>query len=72
MDAQTATSRLTLQSELTAQVDAQRDEVSGVSLDEEMANLVALQQAYEASARFLTTVDEMLNQLINGTGVVGR
>lgn len=72
VDAQTSSSRLTLQTELTAQVDAQRDEVSGVSLDEEMANLVALQQAYEASARFLTTVDEMLNQLINGTGVVGR
>lgn len=70
--AQTANQRLDLQSELTAQVDAQRESVSGVSIDEEMAQLVAFQQAYDASARFLTTIDEMLERLINGTGTVGR
>ncbi|WJH32007.1 hypothetical protein N6H13_19680 [Paenibacillus sp. CC-CFT742] len=37
-----------------------------------MSNLIKFQQAYSASARIITTVDEMLDKLINGTGVVGR
>ena len=41
-------------------------------MDEEMSNLIKFQQAYNASARVITTVDEMLDKLINGTGVVGR
>jgi flagellar hook-associated protein 1 FlgK len=42
----------------------QRDSVSGVSLDEEMSDLVRFQQAYAASARIVTTVDTMLDTLI--------
>ncbi|MDO3412084.1 flagellar hook-associated protein FlgK [Saccharibacillus sp. CPCC 101409] len=57
---------------LTAQVDTSRQSVSGVSQDEEMTNLVKFQQAYNASARFMTTYDEMLDKLINSTGTVGR
>lgn len=72
VNAQTANRRADLQDILTQQVDRQRETVSGVSIDEEMANLVAYQQSYQASARFLTAVDEMLNTLINGTGLVGR
>lgn len=70
--AQTANQRLVLQESLTTQFDAQREAVSGVSIDEEMSNLVAFQQAYDASARFLTAIDEMIDRLINGTGSVGR
>lgn len=54
------------------QVDASRESISGVSLDEEMADLIKYQYAYSASARFMTTFDEMLDKLINGTGTVGR
>lgn len=72
VQAQTANRRADLQDQLTRQVDRQRESVSGVSIDEEMGNLVAYQQAYQASARFMTAVDEMLDQLINGTGRVGR
>lgn len=54
------------------QVDASRASVSGVSLDEEMSELIKYQYAYSASARFMTTFDQMLEKLINGTGVVGR
>lgn len=45
---------------------------SGVSLEEEAANLINAQKSYEACARVLTTIDEMLNVLINSTGLVGR
>ena len=44
----------------------------GVSIDEEMVDLVRFQRALEASARVLTAVDESLDVLINRTGVVGR
>jgi len=54
------------------QVDARRQSVSGVSLDEEMANLIKFQHAYNAAARFMTSIDETLDKVINGMGVVGR
>ncbi len=41
-----------------------REEVSGVSLDEEMVNLVKYQHAYNAAARLFTTTDEMMETLI--------
>jgi flagellar hook-associated protein 1 len=49
----------------------QRQSVSGVSLDEEMTNLISFQRGYEASARTMTMMDEMLNTLINHTGQAG-
>jgi flagellar hook-associated protein 1 FlgK len=54
------------------QLRTQRDAISGVSLDEEMVNMVKFQQAYNAAARVLTVVDEMIDTLINRTGVGGR
>ncbi len=55
-----------------AAAEAARTATSGVSLDEEMTELISAQRAYEASARMISTVDEMLNTLINNTGLVGR
>ncbi|QDR81968.1 flagellar hook-associated protein FlgK [Sporomusa termitida] len=49
-----------------------RESVCGVNLDEEMSNMIRFQKGYNAAARVLTTMDEMLDKLINGTGVVGR
>jgi flagellar hook-associated protein 1 FlgK len=50
-----------------AQVSAQtkRDELSSVSLDEEFANLIKYQKAFQASARLIRTASEMLDQLIS-------
>lgn len=57
---------------LVQQVDSRRQSVSGVSLDEEMSNMIKFQHAYSAASRFLTTFDQLLDKLINSTGVVGR
>jgi flagellar hook-associated protein 1 len=56
----------------TAQARSARESVTGVSLDEELTNLVESQRAYEAAARLLTTIDQLLDTLINRTGLVGR
>jgi flagellar hook-associated protein 1 len=56
---------------LVRSVDDRRSSVSGVALDEEMTNLVRFQRAYQASARAMSTMDEMLDVLINRTGKVG-
>lgn len=45
---------------------------TSVDLDEESVNMLAYQRAYEGAARVLTALDEMLDTLINRTGVVGR
>ncbi len=53
-------------------LDASRDNVSGVDLNDEATNLMQYQSAYNAAARVITTIDEALDKLINGTGAVGR
>ncbi|GAB6986978.1 flagellar hook-associated protein FlgK [Nocardioides pyridinolyticus] len=57
------------QQALTAQVDSAREQLTGVSLDEETVNMLSAQRAYEAAARVMTTVDSVLDTLINRTGV---
>jgi flagellar hook-associated protein 1 FlgK len=59
-----------LQTTVTA-INDQRQSVSGVSLDEEMTNLITFQRGYQASARTLTAMDDMLETLIEHTGTVG-
>jgi flagellar hook-associated protein 1 FlgK len=54
---------------LVNQIENSRQSVQGVSIDEEMANLVKFQRAYEAAARVITTMDEALITIINGVGV---
>lgn len=53
-------------------IENQRDAVSGVSLDEEMTQMIKYQQGYAAAARVITAVDEMLDTIINRLGIVGR
>jgi flagellar hook-associated protein 1 FlgK len=56
------------QSAIKDQIAAMREAVSGVSLDEEMVALTKYQRAYEAAGRVLSTVDELLQDLINRVG----
>jgi flagellar hook-associated protein 1 FlgK len=57
---------------LLSSSDQRRQSVSAVSLDEEMTMMIQYQHAYNAAARNITAVDEMLDKIINGMGVVGR
>lgn len=57
---------------LLQQVDEQRMSISAVSLDEEMANMLKFQHAYNAAARSMTAIDELLDRIINNMGLVGR
>lgn len=57
---------------LVDQTDNRRLSESGVSLDEEMTNMVKFQQAYNASARMITTLDAILDTCVNRLGLVGR
>lgn len=50
----------------------QRDSFTGVNLDEEAANLVEAQKAYQAATRVFNAMDEMMDRIINGLGLVGR
>jgi flagellar hook-associated protein 1 FlgK len=56
---------------LVGSLQDKRQSVSGVSLDEEMTNLMRYQRGYQASSRALTAMDEMIDQLISRTGKVG-
>lgn len=60
------------QQQLVDSVNIRRQSVSGVSLDEEMADMIKFQHAYNAAARNMTIVDEMLDRIINQMGIVGR
>ena len=65
---QSNTAAANTQSVIVDQVESQRDSVSGVSLDEEMTNMLQFQRSYEASARCMTMIDEMMQTLINKVG----
>jgi flagellar hook-associated protein 1 FlgK len=71
-DTRSAGSQVDTQQSLVDLLQRRREATSGVSLDEEATNMVRYQRAYEAAARIMTTYDEMLDKLINSTGVVGR
>ncbi len=63
-----AQSLLDDQTTLLTAITDRRDSVSGVSLDEEISDLTKYQRAYEASARMMRAIDEMLDTVINKLG----
>lgn len=54
------------QSKLLENIDSSRSSVSGVSLDEEMISLVQLQHTYSANAKVMSTIDSLLDVVVNG------
>lgn len=57
---------------LRSEINQARESVKGVSLDEEMTNMIKYQHAFNAAARVITAVDEMIGRVIDNMGVVGR
>ncbi len=70
-DTSNAKTLQSLSSKLVEDIEMRRQSVAGVSLDEEMTNLIRFQRGYQASSRAMSSIDEMLDQLINRTGRVG-
>ena len=61
-------SLVTNQTSVQNLVTSQRDNISGVSMDEEVGNLMKYQSAYQASARVFSTVSSLLNTLVTNLG----
>jgi flagellar hook-associated protein 1 FlgK len=57
--------RMLVRNDLVAQLENERQQISGVSLDEEMTRMIQFQRAYQASARVITVSNDMLETLIN-------
>ncbi len=54
------------------ELENRRQSVMGVSLDEEMSEMIKFQHTYSANARMMTTLDELLDLVVNRLGLVGR
>jgi flagellar hook-associated protein 1 FlgK len=65
LDLSTVNSRISDQSAVSNLLQRQRESVSGVSLDEEMSDLIKYQRAFQASARLVSIIDQMLGEVVN-------
>ena len=72
VETRAANNRATIQEQIADTAVRDADSVGAVSIDEEMAMMISAQRAFEANARVMTVVDEMLGFLIERTGTVGR
>ena len=61
--------RFTNQETILKNLTNLRESISGINLDEEMTNMIAFQRGFEASARVMNVLNEMLNTIINRMGV---
>ena len=71
-DAESIKDKESAQEDLITQIVNWRSSTSGVDWNEELTNMITFQKGYSACSRCLTTMDEMLDRLINSTGTVGR
>ena len=65
----TTNARVTEQGNIATLVRAQRDGVSGVSLDEEMTDLMKYQRSFQASSRVIQVIDDLLDTIVNRLGI---
>lgn len=71
-DSESLDDKADAQDDLILQITNWRSSTSGVGWNEELSNMIMFQKGYSACSRCLTTMDEMLDKLINSTGMVGR
>lgn len=70
--ASTAIQQSTLSAQAATVATTAQSSQAAVDIDEETTNLLTYQYAYQGAARVMTAIDEMLDVLINRTGIVGR
>lgn len=66
---ETAARALDTENLIMKELEGMRDALSGVNIDEELAQMIKFQHGYNAAARFISTVDSMLDTIINRMGV---
>lgn len=69
---QEAATAASAQQQLVEQLEYKRQSIGAVSLDEEMSNLIKFEHSYNSAARVVNAMDEMLDMIINKTGLSGR
>lgn len=69
--AATANTNQANQESMVQYLQQRQESIAGVYMDEEITNLLKFQNAYQATSRYITTIDQALDKLINGTGIVG-
>lgn len=69
IDKQQADNMVANQGELVALLDQRRESVSGVDMNEEVVDMIRFSSAFQANARMISTINDMLDTLINRTGV---
>ncbi|HHY77188.1 MAG TPA: flagellar hook-associated protein FlgK, partial [Clostridiales bacterium] len=57
---------------MNKELENKRGALVGVSMDEEMSNLIRFEHSYNASARMINVMDEMIDIIVNRLGRVGR
>jgi len=70
-DQKTTSTMLQNYADTADEIYVNRDAVSGVDLNDEAMSMMQYQKSYSAACRLMTTIDEMLDKLINGTGRAG-
>jgi flagellar hook-associated protein 1 FlgK len=69
LDTQTAITGTTTQTNLSQNINNERQSISGINLDEETQNLIMYQNAYSAAAKTISTLNSLLGTIITGLGV---
>jgi flagellar hook-associated protein 1 FlgK len=69
LDTQTASTGTTTQTNLATSIDQERQSIAGINLDEQTQDLIKYQTAYQAAAKTISTLSQLLDTVVNGLGV---
>jgi flagellar hook-associated protein 1 FlgK len=69
LDTQTASTGTTTQTNLASSIDQERQSIAGINLDEQTQNLIKYQTAYQAAAKTISTLSQLLDTIVTGLGV---
>jgi flagellar hook-associated protein FlgK len=69
LDTQTANTGTTTQTNLASSIDQERQSIAGINLDEQTQNLIKYQTAYQAAAKTISTLSQLLDTIVTGLGV---